>query len=390
MLAAWRQKAPVGPELRAIWIGRLAAAKTRAEREAAISLLFELHAYSELLPTLRGLVEQDPQHWLWSFGEAAKATGRKAELVAEWARISNQPGTPALLRRQLAFSLLENGNKVPAEQAFRTLAAAAPPTSPDVRELLFIWGPRPNVEQLDWIEARARQAGSVDKVAWMRILVGAGGSARAIAVYRANAEPSPAMNEVYMAALSAIGNRGALAAAIRDELARASSATQLQRLAQLSERAGDTALEQQVLQKLVAAGGTSPSVHRRLGVLAYQRRDMTAAERELLAFTAATGGDYETRMLLGDLAMRRRDGGNARQHYAASLALVQTSGETSARAGAVKANLLHRLGRDAEASQLYETLLAAHPHDTNLRADYVAMLMEQGSLSQARAVLTNR
>ncbi|MFL5518130.1 MAG: hypothetical protein ACJ8DJ_18385, partial [Gemmatimonadales bacterium] len=195
LLAAWRQKAPVAAELRTVWLGRLAAANTRQERDAAISLLLELRAYAELLPTLRTLAEQDPEHWLWSFGEAAKATGRKAELVAVWVRLSSRPGTPAQLRRQLAFSLLEGGAKAAAEQAFRALASAAPPASPDVRELLFIWGPRPTSEQLDWIEARARQAGSTEKAAWMRILASHGSPARAVAVYRASpGERSEAMN----------------------------------------------------------------------------------------------------------------------------------------------------------------------------------------------------
>ena len=49
--------------------------------------------------------------------------------------------------------------------------------------------------------------------------------------------------------------------------------------------------------------------------------------------------------------------------------------------------MLHRLGQDAEADQLYQKLLADRPGDTNLRADFVAMLMEQGTLQRARAVL---
>ena len=50
------EKAPVGPELRAIWVRRLAAATSRQERDGAVSLLLELHAYAELMPLLRKLV----------------------------------------------------------------------------------------------------------------------------------------------------------------------------------------------------------------------------------------------------------------------------------------------------------------------------------------------
>jgi Flp pilus assembly protein TadD len=137
----------------------------------------------------------------------------------------------------------------------------------------------------------------------------------------------------------------------------------------------------------VAAGGDYPEAQRRLGTLAFQRRDMSEAERHLSAFVAATGGDYETLMLLGNVAFRRRDADGARTHYANALRILQASGDRSFRARTVEPNLLHRLGRDVEAGHLYERLLTERPDDMNLRADFVAMLMEQGRLERARALL---
>jgi predicted Zn-dependent protease len=95
-------------------------------------------------------------------------------------------------------------------------------------------------------------------------------------------------------------------------------------------------------------------------------------------------------MILGDLALRRRDTAGGRRQYAASLSLIQSAHDQSPRAKTVTANLLHRLGRDNEAMQLYESQLAAQPHDRNLRADYVAMLMERGDVQRARLVLSSR
>ena len=391
LLAAWRQKAPVAAELRTIWIARLHSAANSPERETAIAVLLELHAYDELMPMLRTLVEANPERWLWTFGKAATATRRTGELAALWISLGSRADIPPTLRRQLGFRLLETGNKAGAERIFRGLANGAPANSPDVRELLFIWGPRPSVDKLDWIEARARQAGGTEKVAWLRTLTTDGAAARAVAVYHAaTGERSAALDEAYIAALSVTGDRTTLAAAVRDALPRTGSISMLQRLALLGERSGDPVLERQVLDKLVTLGANTPTVLRRLGVLAYQRRDMDAAGRHLLAYVQATGGDFETRMLLGDLAMRRRDSANARDHYAASLQLLTSSNDRTLRARTVMANLLNRLGREEESRRLYESLLAAHPDDRNLRADYVAMLMQQGALPQARLVLSSR
>ena len=389
LYGAWHQGAPVADELRVIWLRHLDAATEPSQRDAAVSVLLELKAYPEVVPVLRQLAEQNPVKWIAVYSEAAAAAGRRAELPAFWAQTAMRPALPVELRRQLAFRVLDAGEKPRAEQVFRTLAAAAPPRSPDVRMLLFIWGPRPAAEQLDWIEARARRAGGADKAEWMNTLVGAGAATRAVAVYRSAApgDASEPLSEAYATALESVGDKAALAAAVKEQLPTASSLSRLQRLAQLAESSGNGDLERAILDKVVAAGGDRPAVQRRLGTLAFQKRNMIEAERHLSAFVTATGGDYETLMLLGNIAFRKRDSEAARIYYAKSLETLKTSGDRSFRAKTVEANLLHRLGQDAEADQLYQKLLADRPGDTNLRADFVAMLMEQGTLQRARAVL---
>jgi cytochrome c-type biogenesis protein CcmH/NrfG len=104
----------------------------------------------------------------------------------------------------------------------------------------------------------------------------------------------------------------------------------------------------------------------------------------------ATGGDAETWMLLGDIALRQRDGEAARRCYAEALRQIETSESQVFRSRVMRANLLHKLGRANEARRLFDDLLAERPADHNLRADYVALLMEQGELREARAVLDNR
>ncbi|MBV8576234.1 MAG: tetratricopeptide repeat protein, partial [Acetobacteraceae bacterium] len=183
------------------------------------------------------------------------------------------------------------------------------------------------------------------------------------------------------------GDKAALAAAVRESLAHAHSASQLHQLADFAARAGDTDLERRILERLTAAGGGGPDTRRRLGILAYQRRDVGEAEKDLSAYVSETGGDYESQMILGDIATKRRDLADARRHYAESLRLLQAAGDSSFRARTVAATLYHRLGQDAEADRLYQALLTSRPNDRNLRADYVSMLMEQGEFARAREVL---
>jgi len=389
LFAAWRQGAAVGDELRVIWRGHLADATTASQREAAVAMLLELRAYADVVPVLRQLADQDPVHWTAVYSEAATAVGQQSGLPAFWADSAMRPGLPAEFRRQLAFRVLQAGDKPRAERVFRALSQASAPHAPEVQMLLFVWGPRPSTEQLDWIEARARRASTGEKAAWMTILVDHGAAGRAISIYRSTtpADASDEMKDAYATALESAGDKPALAAALREQLPRTTAIRRLQRFAQLAESAGDTELEWQILEKLAAAGEDTPKLQRRLGTLAFQRRNMKAAEQHLSSFVAASGGDYETLMLLGNIAVRKRNTDTAQIWYAKGLQKLQQSGDQSFRARTVQANLMHRLGKDDAAVHLYETLLAERPTDLNLRADFVAMLMEQGALRRARAVL---
>ena len=391
LVGAWRQGAPVAEEMRGLARRRLAAAATPAERDAAIALLLELRAHAEVLPVLRTLAVEAPGRWLWTYSSTAAAAGRPGDAAALMAELALRPGLPAELRRQLAFRLLEAGDKRAAERALRGLAATALPESPDVRQLLFLWGPRPGAEQLAWIEARTLAASGAEQGAWMRILTDRGAPARAIAVYRAGAkhEVPETTIEAYLAALEVQDDRDAIAVGVREELSRAQSTGLWRRLARMAARVGDAALERQAIERLVAAGEGGADAQRRLGVLAHLRREHDTAERLLLSFVATTGGDDESWMILGDIATRRRDHAMARQRYAESLQRLEASRETF-RSRVVRAHLLHRLGREAEAARLYEALLAQSPRDQSVRADYVAMLMEQGSLRHAHDVLAGR
>ena len=105
---------------------------------------------------------------------------------------------------------------------------------------------------------------------------------------------------------------------------------------------------------------------------------------------AATGDDCETLMPLGNAASKKRDADGVRGYCAKALRMLQASPKSSFRSRVVEANLPHRLGRDDEAIRLYQELLAQRQDDTNLRADFVAMLMEQGALRHAREVLENQ
>ncbi|WP_157991384.1 tetratricopeptide repeat protein [Caldimonas tepidiphila] len=392
LLAAWRQGEPVADELRRACLERLGDTRRGADPGPEIATLFELRAHGDLVPLLEPLAAREPGRWLGAFAEAATASDQKPRLLALWTKLGLSGTVPPELRLQLAHGLLDAGKRAPAERILRLLAADAPREAPVVRQLLFVWGPRPTAEQLDWLAARARQARPAERAGWMRDLVERGAAARAVEVYRASArqDPGPEPLDAYLEALAALGDPAQLAGALREIAAAPPPGAPLARLARQARQLGDPALERRLLERALAEDGSDPALQRDLGLLAYRQRDAAAAQRYLEAFVARTGGDAETHRTLGELRLQRGETESARRSFRAALAALERPVAPGHDADALRASLLHRLGRHDEAIRQYEALLAGRPQDAHLRADYVAMLLELGETRRAHLLLSAR
>lgn len=391
---AWRQgDAAAAAELRATWSSRLTSATTDAERGAALAMLRELGAREEMLPALRSMARSDPETWLWAYTETADSAGQRRDATALWVELAQEQARPVAMRRQLAFGLIERGARAQAEPVFRALATTAAPDSAEVRQLLFVWGQRPSPAALSWLEARARAAtDGTEKAAWMRLLTERGGARNAIAAYRAsgNGMPQGPAREAYLTALAVAGDRGGLAAAVRDELARQPSRERLETLAGLAGQTGSEALEDEVQRALVLAGGGDPAMRRRAGFAAWRQGDAALAERLLSDHARATGGDAESLFLLGEMRLRQRDPEGARRWHEAALRRIGNADARSADARKMHATLLRRLGAGDRALPIYEALLAERPEDRHLRADLVSLLIEMRDFGRAQTVLAGR
>ena len=391
LLAAWRQGEPVGAELRRLQIERLARQRDPALRAASVTILVELGAHADALGALEQLAAADPRRWLPAYLESAVKAGQKRRTAGLLNRLATTLGSlPEELRPQIAFRLLEAGDKLGAERVFRALAAGAGPRAETTQRLLYVWGPRPTAPQREWLEERADAATGRDRAAWMRLLTERGGAAQAMKVYRRTQWPQPDgddLLEAFLEAAATGGELGVLASTLKDAAARTRSAPLLARLARQAAVLNDPRLERRLLESALAAGHTDPSLRRSLGLLIYQNNDWRAAEPHLAAYAAATGGDGATHRALGEIALQRGDTGSARKSFERALAAFEAKRDPSYAGRVALASLLQRLNQQAAARRLYDELLAERPHDDNLRADYAAMLLDMGHTSSARALL---
>jgi cellulose synthase operon protein C len=365
---------------------------TRADQPVAVK---ELFAYAIIdaggrraaLPVLRQLAESRGGQWADEFENALGDLGRNDELRATLLTRAERLATPAQTRREIAYRLLETGSKTDAERLFRGLAATEGPDGPDLRQLLYLWGPRPRTGDLAWLAERCRAANAGEQGAWMRILIERGAANLAVAAFEA-APPATAPNAraAYVDALSALGDKPKTIAALRAELAAKPAPDRLQRIGDDARDLGDLGLARQAFEAWAEAAPEDGRAQRGLGFIAFDQHDFAAAEAHLERYLETAPSDWEGSLTLGEIKLRAKDEG-WRRDFAQALQRLDQIAKLDFREETARAHLLYRTGRIADADRLYAALLQGHPDDKDLRANYATMLIDLGEVGRARAVL---
>lgn len=362
-----------------------------AGREQRAFLLLEVAGAERALPTLRLLASASVTGpWDGLYREALEKLGRKAELRQYILARAANPRVPAPERRQLAFVLLEQGDKPATLQVLQSLAAGQGPQSEDFRQLAYLWGPRPPPGALDWIEARARTARNpAEQAAWYGRLAELGGARRVADALGQGGTPAAAdLKSPFIEALAAEGKGRELAEAVRSATVSERDPERLRRYARLSEQARQRGAAAEAWKALLSLRPEDGDAMRQLGMLAYDENRLEEAERLLRRYLARGAGDYEANYFLGEALSALKRNAAAVPFYKRALEQIRAGTARSDAVAQTEANLLNRLGRVDEAVTLFERLRKVRPNDRQLKADYASMLIENGRGQEARRVLS--
>ena len=354
------------------------------DRGIRLQLLREHGGDAAALSDLRLFAEAGSAEWAFAYEESLGTLGRKADLVAFWKARAGRTDVSASDKRGIAFRSLEAGEKKLAEETFLALAREAPAESPDVAQLLFIWGPRPPATSLDWMESRAKAASGQQRAAWMQHLINVGAARRASAVGRGGE-----VTDMYLLALAAARDEAGLSAAIDRRLQTVTAAADLRHLGQLVEW-NRTATVRAIFTKLVAVAPADAEAHRRLGLLDYAESNFPAAKAHLESSLRVAPHDGEVQFVLAETLGNTGQPAEARQHYAIALGEIERAASPSVQLKISRALALQRLGRVDESIAAFETLLREQPDNKHLRADYAAVLLQSGRHDDGRRILDLR
>jgi hypothetical protein len=314
--------------------------------------------------------------------------GQKTQATELMTQLAANSRLPVTERRGYAYRLLETGARKPAEAAYREIAATEPPDGPDMRQLLFLWGPRPGAGALDWIEGRYRAAKTPqDRRAWIGHLASLGGAGRAVAVIEAEGLAGmPEMREPYIAALAELNDPAKLGAALSDAVRVERDPDQLVRYGQLAEYRRQPQAAAQAWAAVLAVDPNHPLALKQAGAIAFAAGRLDEAEKHFNHLLSAQQGDFETNQLYAELLTARKKPG-AETYYRRALDQLAGTPKRTEASYLAEARIRARIKDPAGVTAVFDKLLKENPASPGLRAEYADLLIKAGRPDLALTVL---
>jgi tetratricopeptide (TPR) repeat protein len=360
-------------------------------REARVYALIEHGGQAEALRYIRELAFAGLPNWIAVYEDALHKLRGFGELWDFWRYRLRSGSLSADEERGIGYQIINFGQPDWARQVFAHLARNAPPDSPDVAELLFLSSLTPNSGVREWLEDRARHANGAEKGAWLSHLLDAGARDRVIAVVSSN-PPSPGQGgtvlDIYLVALGQLRETDLLAKTVAREAAANDDHERLRKVARLARDAGGISAAEPAYSRLLALDPQNPEALHWLGILAHTRARYSVAKAHLGTLVASSEGGYDDNFYYAEILWREGRRSQATEYYGRALRLVERMPEPPLEARTAHAQSLFRTGNLERALREYRTVLAAAPRNGDIRADFVAMLLDAGRYDEAGDVLS--
>lgn len=295
---------------------------------------------------------------------------------------------PATQQRQLAYRLLELGDKQVAVEAFQRLASNAPPDADDVKALLYLWGPRPGPAAMDWLAARAERASSREQADWLAMLLERGGAQRIVAMLQSAANTlKPPQLRIHVLSLAALERWEELKPLLPAALESATDPQDIERIAYWAERLGLSDLGERAWRALLVHRPQDAQALLSLGLRSYARRQLDEAVRFLSAYFEAGNDNAEANYFLAEGLRELGRGSDATLHFERAVKAVPDDDTAPTRLRVLRALALNRLGHVDQSIAELDRLHRSAPGDRQILEDYVRVLLEHKRAAQARQIL---
>lgn len=295
-------------------------------------------------------------------------------------------------KRQIAFSLLNDGHKADAAVIFQELAANKGPDSQEVKDLMYIWGGKLNDQQMAWVKNRAANASAYDKNRWAE-LINNTASDDAVMQY-VSAQPDALYNrplrQKFFRTLATSGSRQNYDTAMRDWVAQTTDVPALSDYAATGQAYGYREAALNGYNRVLALDPNNSKALSQIAALQFSKGKFSEADKNLNQYMAvqsqkpdAESNPAQAHFYKAELLRRQGNKAGAAAEYAEVVRITDETRDNAPDALSRKYTAQFRLGQHDEAKAGFNTLLANHPDDKGILADYMSALIEYRYLNEA-------
>lgn len=298
-------------------------------------------------------------------------------------------------KRQVAYSLLNDGYKADATTIFMELAKDKGPDSQEVKDLLYLWGGKLNREQLGWMQARAASASTYDKSRWGDLINNAADDSAMLNYVSATpgALYNASLRQRYFRVLAGTGSRQNYEVAMQGWVAQTTDVAALLDYANTAQAHGFRNAAVTGYNRVLTLDPNNPKALSQIAALDFSKGKFSEADQNLNRYMATQSArtdakqedSSEAHFYKAQLLSRRGDSAGAAQEFAEVIRLTPPN-TTAVDALSRLHNAQFRLGQFAEAKAGYNALLSRYPENKSLLADYMGLLIEYNDLVEATRV----
>ncbi len=298
-------------------------------------------------------------------------------------------------KREIAFSLLNDGHKADAAAIFQELAANKGPDSQEVKDLMYLWGGKLNQQQLEWVNARAANASAYDKNRWAELVNNAADDDAVMRYVSSTPEAlhNRPLRQKFFRTLATTGSRQNYDVAMRDWVAQTTDVPALSDYAATAQAYGYREAALAGYNRVLALDPANSKALSQVAALQFSKGKFAEADKNLSQYLVvqsqqpdAESNPSQAHFYKGELLRRQGNKAAAEAEYAQVVRLTQESGTTTPDALSRLYTAQFRLGQHDAAKAGFNALLEANPNDKGILADYMSALIEYRYLSEATRV----
>lgn len=350
------------------------------------------------MPYIREYALRSGGDWVVIYAENLDKAGKYEEAREFWLMAAKRPGIGIQEKRNIAFSLLQRGYDEDAARIFEELAASEPPTGDNVRQLLYVWGPRLDERQLAWVYARAEAATDpAERQAWLDIVMNGASSDGVLALTAAHPEAlnEPQVLDAYLRAQYGLRNEEALDGMLLEMREEKYAPDMVRAYARFSRDYNMPRRSAEAYRQLLAmSDNKDEEALREAGLMAYGRADYSEARQYLGNYLylrqdalSSDKDQYLASFYYAEILRRDKRYEDAQKYYQATLNLIQQETARSPEMESKAQQSLVWIGNIEGGMQGFRDAIEHHPADDVLRADFVSTLVENKRYDEARKVL---